>query len=635
METRSQSLLRPSLRSLPAHVTATIEEEVQRARRGSCAERATAIRPALWKVLHVRSSKYGHLTSYWPSRVVEFVVCTVVLVNVLLGATYAQLVHLAEERNATPLSLALFKAHEYFWWASAIFFLLEYLARWWSCVEEHEAWRVVTVVVEQHLQAEAEDGGSARGNRMASPIDDVDAVASPAQRRLATAATSASPPCCCYCARRLRWMIKPLSLFDLACVVMFYLPLAFDALPQFHDMSRDERNFFEEVSWFRLLLLLRLERQLKAMKRVIQVMRQSQVELLSSSFFTLVNILYISVLFYFAERHNKHDHSGNPGIHSLLDALYWCVRDRDGRALAAPLPLPPFPRAHARLACASSRALTRCSVRLASSPLYRTCETITTLGYGDIPPVTAGGKVIACFTCMMGMFSFAIPAGVISASFIEVIYKEREKNRAEREAIDFLNYAKLAAEYDDGAYDELGMMHERGDGDGDGGGDEFGDDYGADRSVASAAAAGRVADGGADAYVPPSSRAEHAPLGGTSRANSSSSHAAAGELSLHDISMSLRGGPSSGGIGAATPLVAAQHRLTAGMLAKMAHMLRLSEERNDARMQQLYALVAESMTGQSGAVPPPLGELEAKWERATGRTMSTSKRRTGGRHISS
>ena len=77
----------------------------------------------------------------------------------------------------------------------------------------------------------------------------------------------------------------------------------------------------------------------------------------------------------------------------------------------------------------------------------RTCETITTLGYGDIPPVTAGGKVIACFTCMMGMFSFAIPAGVISASFIEVIYKEREKNRAEREAIDFLNYAKVSFFY--------------------------------------------------------------------------------------------------------------------------------------------------------------------------------------------
>ena len=185
------------------------------------------------------------------------------------------------------------------------------------------------------------------------------------------------------------------------------------------------------------------------------------------------------------------------------------------------------------------------------------------------------------------------------------------------------------------------MHHGEGgaDGGGNSGGDEFGDGGdGADRSIASAAGGGRASDGGTGAYVPPIGRSERVNSSGSrgphGAADTSLLHTTAGEHSLHDISFSLRGLPPPGGVGAATPLVAAQHRLTAGMLSKMAHMLRLSEERSDARMQQLYALVAESMTGQSGAVPPPLSELEAKWERATARSMSTSKRRSGA-HFSS
>ena len=51
--------------------------------------------------------------------------------------------------------------------------------------------------------------------------------------------------------------------------------------------------------------------------------------------------------------------------------------------------------------------------------------TLTTVGYGDVAPVTALGRVIAGCIAILGIGIFALPAGILGASFLEQIERRR------------------------------------------------------------------------------------------------------------------------------------------------------------------------------------------------------------------
>ncbi len=47
--------------------------------------------------------------------------------------------------------------------------------------------------------------------------------------------------------------------------------------------------------------------------------------------------------------------------------------------------------------------------------------TLTTVGYGDVTPVTPWGKIAGGLTAVMGVCMFAIPVGIIASAFIEAV----------------------------------------------------------------------------------------------------------------------------------------------------------------------------------------------------------------------
>ena len=61
-----------------------------------------------------------------------------------------------------------------------------------------------------------------------------------------------------------------------------------------------------------------------------------------------------------------------------------------------------------------------------SNTLWWGVTTLTTVGYGDMYPITLFGRVIATVLSMLGIGVFAIPSGLIGAAFIDEIRKERE-----------------------------------------------------------------------------------------------------------------------------------------------------------------------------------------------------------------
>jgi len=49
--------------------------------------------------------------------------------------------------------------------------------------------------------------------------------------------------------------------------------------------------------------------------------------------------------------------------------------------------------------------------------------TLTTIGYGDVVPVTAAGKAVATITIVTGLIMVALPVGIVATAFSEVIHR--------------------------------------------------------------------------------------------------------------------------------------------------------------------------------------------------------------------
>ena len=69
--------------------------------------------------------------------------------------------------------------------------------------------------------------------------------------------------------------------------------------------------------------------------------------------------------------------------------------------------------------------------------------TLTTVGYGDLSPITAWGKLIGAFTALMGVCTVALLTGIVGAGFS----KQMSKQHAEFEQ-------KMRGALDDGIISE-------------------------------------------------------------------------------------------------------------------------------------------------------------------------------------
>ena len=59
--------------------------------------------------------------------------------------------------------------------------------------------------------------------------------------------------------------------------------------------------------------------------------------------------------------------------------------------------------------------------------LYWATISITTIGYGDISPVTWGGRLITMASALVGVAVIALPSGIITAAYMDEIKKKKSK----------------------------------------------------------------------------------------------------------------------------------------------------------------------------------------------------------------
>lgn len=66
------------------------------------------------------------------------------------------------------------------------------------------------------------------------------------------------------------------------------------------------------------------------------------------------------------------------------------------------------------------------------SSIYWAIVTMTTVGYGDITPVTLVGRLLAAFIMLLGYTIIAVPTGIVSATFIDETQRRVRKGRCPR-----------------------------------------------------------------------------------------------------------------------------------------------------------------------------------------------------------
>lgn len=130
----------------------------------------------------------------------------------------------------------------------------------------------------------------------------------------------------------------------------------------------------------RLLRLLKLTHYFRGLTVFITVV-QAEIRTLMSGIFTILVLVVIAAAFMYA-----FEHAAQPEAFATMgDSLWWAV------------------------------------------------VTMTTVGYGDITPVTAPGRVLATVIMLLGVGIVALPAGLLAARFAEELQARRDQLAAQLE----------------------------------------------------------------------------------------------------------------------------------------------------------------------------------------------------------
>ncbi len=167
----------------------------------------------------------------------------------------------------------------------------------------------------------------------------------------------------------IKYIFSFFGLIDLISILPFYLN-------QF--VSLDGR-FLRILRLFRLTRIFKFGRDSNSLKLFTKALISVKEQLLFTLFLSALTILFSASAIYYLENEAQPDK-----FSSITESIWWAT------------------------------------------------ISLATVGYGDVYPITVGGKIFATIISLVGIGVVAIPTGVISASFVEEIYKERLKRKEDQ-----------------------------------------------------------------------------------------------------------------------------------------------------------------------------------------------------------
>lgn len=165
---------------------------------------------------------------------------------------------------------------------------------------------------------------------------------------------------------RLRYMVTPLALIDLVAIVPFAL-----------GVLGAESLVLRIARLVRLVVLAKFVRFSKAIQLLAGVVHARRFELGFTALVALAVVLGASSALYVLEGELQPE-----GFGSIPRAMWWA------------------------------------------------CATLTTVGYGDVYPITAMGRVFGAITAFAGVGLIAMPTGILAAALSDALTKAREQAAA-------------------------------------------------------------------------------------------------------------------------------------------------------------------------------------------------------------
>jgi voltage-gated potassium channel len=166
---------------------------------------------------------------------------------------------------------------------------------------------------------------------------------------------------------KLRYMVTPYAIIDLLAVIPYILL-----------NSGFNSSFIRSLRLLRIFRLFRVKKYAIFIQLMKQILHNLKEELTVLFLYTLVVIVVLSFIIFDIE------HEAQPEVFSnIFQTLWWAV------------------------------------------------ATLTTVGYGDMYPITAAGKFITAVITIIGIGFVAIPGGMFASEFMSEIAKEKEENKNE------------------------------------------------------------------------------------------------------------------------------------------------------------------------------------------------------------
>jgi voltage-gated potassium channel len=162
---------------------------------------------------------------------------------------------------------------------------------------------------------------------------------------------------------RLRFALQPMVLIDLLAILPFYLPL---------EMLLDTR-MVRSVRLVRLFRLFKASRYSRSLDTMRHVLRAKRDELMVTVLLVFIVLLLVSSLMYAVENQAQPEK-----FSSIPEAMWWGMM------------------------------------------------TLTTVGYGDICPITPLGKFCGMVIALLGVGVFALPAAILGSGFVDELQKHKK-----------------------------------------------------------------------------------------------------------------------------------------------------------------------------------------------------------------